>query len=174
MSVNLHFPGGGRCPNNLRMEEHQQSFLHHPKSFTDKSTMKPLTSLYNQLKTDFDQPGYQIYCCLEKLLENVATGKSYSQELDQMLDMYSTDLNAPNLQGQLEIPSSNLPNDVINLAGMKEHLQRMSHAEKSHLSMVILVMKLILVMPATNASSKRSFSALRRVKSYLRSTMTQE
>ncbi len=29
-------------------------------------------------------------------------------------------------------------------------------------------------MPATNASSERSFSALRRVKSYLRSTMLQE
>ena len=29
-------------------------------------------------------------------------------------------------------------------------------------------------MPATNSSSERSFSALRRVKSYLRSTMTQQ
>ena len=28
-------------------------------------------------------------------------------------------------------------------------------------------------MPATNATSERSFSALRRVKNYLRSTMTQ-
>ncbi len=29
-------------------------------------------------------------------------------------------------------------------------------------------------MPATNASSERSFSALRRIKTYLRSTMKQE
>ena len=35
-------------------------------------------------------------------------------------------------------------------------------------------MQLLLVMPATNASSERSFSALRRVKTYLRTTMTQE
>ena len=34
--------------------------------------------------------------------------------------------------------------------------------------------QLILVMPATNAFSEKSFSALRHVKSYLRSTMTQE
>ena len=34
-------------------------------------------------------------------------------------------------------------------------------------------MKLILVMPATNATSERSFSALKRVKTYLRSSMTQ-
>jgi hypothetical protein len=33
--------------------------------------------------------------------------------------------------------------------------------------------QLILVMPGTNASSERSFSAIRRVKNYLRTTMTQ-
>ena len=35
-------------------------------------------------------------------------------------------------------------------------------------------MKLLLVMPATNASSECSFSALRRIKTYLRTTMTQQ
>ena len=35
-------------------------------------------------------------------------------------------------------------------------------------------MQLILVMPATNASSERSFSALRWVKTYLRVTMKQD
>ena len=35
-------------------------------------------------------------------------------------------------------------------------------------------MQLLLVMPATNASLERSFSALRRVKNYLRATMSQE
>ena len=36
------------------------------------------------------------------------------------------------------------------------------------------MMKLILVAPATNATSERSFSTLRRLKTYLRSTMSQE
>ena len=35
-------------------------------------------------------------------------------------------------------------------------------------------MVIILVMPSTNAVSERSFSSLRRVKTYLRSRMTQE
>ena len=39
---------------------------------------------------------------------------------------------------------------------------------------MILLTKLILVMPATNASSERSFSMLRCMKTYLRSTMKQE
>ena len=37
----------------------------------------------------------------------------------------------------------------------------------------VKLMKIILVMPATNATSERSFSALKRVKTYLRSTMKQ-
>ena len=32
----------------------------------------------------------------------------------------------------------------------------------------------ILIMPATNSTSERSFSALRRLKTYLRNTMSQE
>ena len=41
-------------------------------------------------------------------------------------------------------------------------------------SEVIKLLKLILVMPATNAISERSSSALKRVKTYLRTTMTQQ
>ena len=41
------------------------------------------------------------------------------------------------------------------------------------LSEVFTLTKLVLVLPATNAVSERSFSALRRVKTFLRSTMNQ-
>lgn len=45
--------------------------------------------------------------------------------------------------------------------------------QKTLMSQVCKLASLILVMPATNSTSKRLFSALRRVKTYLRSTMTQ-
>ena len=51
---------------------------------------------------------------------------------------------------------------------------RLSEAQRTLLSQVGRVLHLVLVMPATNATSERSFSALRRVKTYLRSTMGQE
>ena len=41
------------------------------------------------------------------------------------------------------------------------------------MSEVITSVKLVLVTPTTNATSERSFSALRLVKTYLRSTITQ-
>ena len=50
----------------------------------------------------------------------------------------------------------------------------MTQAQKDLLDEVVNLMQLILVMPATNSTSERSFSALRRVKTYLRSTMGQQ
>ena len=44
---------------------------------------------------------------------------------------------------------------------------------KSLMSEVIRLAKLVLVLAATNATSERSFSAMRRAKSYLQSTMLQ-
>lgn len=45
---------------------------------------------------------------------------------------------------------------------------------KQLIAEVCTIMKLILVMPTTNAMSERSFSALKRVKTYLRSTTSQD
>ena len=52
-------------------------------------------------------------------------------------------------------------------------LSELSCAQRVAFSQVFIVMNLLLVLPATNATSEWSFSALRRVKTYLRSTMTQ-
>ena len=39
---------------------------------------------------------------------------------------------------------------------------------------VVTVFKLIMVLPSTNAVSERSFSAIKRLKTYLRSTVKQD
>ena len=54
-----------------------------------------------------------------------------------------------------------------------EYLQSLSTAERDYYCEVIKLVKLILVMPATNAVSEQSFSALRRLKTWLRSTTNQ-
>ena len=56
---------------------------------------------------------------------------------------------------------------------IKSYFTSLSPAQRSLLSEICTVYKLILVMPATNAVSERSFSGLRRVKDYCRSTMSQ-
>ena len=87
--------------------------------------------------------------------------------------MYGSDIDAPTLQTQLQVLSANVSEKVTNVHDIIAYLQKLSSAEQRLLSAVIVVIKLILVLPATNASSERSFSAMRRIKSYLRSTMSQ-
>ncbi len=50
----------------------------------------------------------------------------------------------------------------------------MSPAKHMLMSETLKLVKLVLMMPATNATSERSFSYLRRIKTYLRSTMGQQ
>ena len=56
---------------------------------------------------------------------------------------------------------------------IKSYFTSLSPAQRSLLSEVCTVYKLILIMPGTNTVSERSFSGLRRVKDYCRSTMSQ-
>jgi len=50
----------------------------------------------------------------------------------------------------------------------------MSVAERNLVSELVKVIRTVLVAPATNSISERSFSAMRQVKTYLWSTMKQE
>ena len=45
---------------------------------------------------------------------------------------------------------------------------------KTFMPQVIVLAKILLVMPATNAISQRSFSAMKRVRTYLRSTTSDD
>ena len=60
----------------------------------------------------------------------------------------------------------------MDIVDVKKHLQQMNSTERALLSEVILATKQIIVMPATNATSEQTFSAMQCVKLYLRSTMT--
>ena len=69
---------------------------------------------------------------------------------------------------------SNAENPSIQLPDIIKYFKTRSPAELALFSEIGTLLKLLLVMPATNAVSEWSFSALHRIKSYLRSTMTQD
>ena len=62
----------------------------------------------------------------------------------------------------------------MSIFDVKDYFTSLSQGQQSLLSEVKKVLQLVLVMPATNATSERSFSALRRVKTYLRTKMSQK
>ena len=92
-------------------------------------------------------------------------GESYNAELDTVCSFYESDLSKAQLEAQLPLlrPLCEGTKE-ISIQDIVCILARLSSSERLAFSSVWTLMKLLLVMPATNASSERSFSALRRIK----------
>ena len=89
-------------------------------------------------------------------------------DLYQELDASQLDVQLQSLKGQFS------QSDECSIKACIAFLQELSLPARTYFSEVVKVVQLILVMPATNAISERSFSTMRRIKSYLRSTMRQD
>ena len=119
----------------------------------------------NFIRSRLDQPGYRIYCNLEKLLLKAAKGEDYTAEIKFALQFYGSDFDGALLPTQLElfIPSISEGDDrdQLTLLDIKTHICRFSTAAQCSMSEVCNILKILMAMPATNAVSERSASALR-------------
>ena len=111
------------------------------------------------------------------------SSEHYKEDFDFIISFYGSDFKASLLKVQLELLHTlfmeKVTDEELNLSSVTMHdiiecIKSLSTAQRSMISEVITLVDLLLVMPASNATSERSFSALRRIKSYLRSTMTQQ
>ena len=134
-----------------------------------------LDVICSTIEDRFRQLGYQLYSNLEQLLLKAVCKENYSSEFDFVTKFYGPDLNVHALEMQLQIFATNfiMEGKKTSIKDILKYLRNISSAQRALLSEICIIAKLILVMPATNAVSERSFSALRRVKTYLRSTMKQ-
>ena len=66
-----------------------------------------------------------------------------------------------------------LNKDSIDIPFISNRLREMRQPQKNLSSEIIILVKLLLLSPAANAISERSCSTLKRIKTYLRSTMAQ-
>ena len=101
-------------------------------------------------------------------------GKDYQQHLNFIAEFYGDDIDKVLLQTQMElfwsIILSAFPNTAnIGVQDIVKHVCTLSLGVHMSIMQVCTLLRLLLVMPATNAVSERSASALR---TYLRTTMS--
>ena len=159
-------------------------FHDNPKAFYKQSYYEALDLIVSCIEDRFKQPGYRIYSSLESLLSKACKQEDQVSDLEVVCDFYRDDFDQELLRTQLQtlgvhyqqVRSRSGETSTTNLSifDIKSILLSLSPGQLPLLSQVKRLAQLILVMPTTNASSERSFSALRRVKNYLRTTMTQE
>uniref|UniRef100_H3AN58 TTF-type domain-containing protein n=1 Tax=Latimeria chalumnae TaxID=7897 RepID=H3AN58_LATCH len=132
-----------------------------------------LDLIVNCIKTRFNQPGYGVYINLENLLLKVAAGKEYDHELSFVCNFYGSDISPRALRTQLSTLKANLAQQDTSTPSLNTIIDFITANGLSLFCEIVVILKLVLVMPDTNATSERSFSAMRR-KTYLRATMTQK
>ena len=123
----------------------------------------------------FNQPGYKTYANVQALLLKAAGVQQYQEELQFILAFYGADFDSLLLPTHLEIFSNSFPVEgKVVLSDILNFFRVCTPGQLELMSQVSKLVRLMLVMPATNAESERSFSAVRRIKTYLRSTMSQQ
>ena len=168
-------PRKRKAPRHLEVGSGEAFYPSTAKEFYSQQYFECFDFIINAIKDRFDQPGYKTLQQLENLLLKAASGEEYKDELAFVIDHYGDDFMPSSLTAQLEILTSAFASSIEKptLQTIKAHIQSLSPAQRVSISDVCTVLKLIMVMPATNAVSERSASVLRRVKTYLRATMSQ-
>ena len=147
------------------------------KNMYRQSYYEALDLAVNSISQRFDQPGFRVYSNLEQLLFKACTGDNYQSALDVVCTSYKGDLEPNELSSQLHVLSvlyqERAKGQIPPASCLREILCSLSRAQRSCIDIVCRAFQLLLIMPATNSTSERSFSAMRRIKNYMRSTMTQ-
>ena len=100
--------------------------------------------------------------------------KSYDEEFVTVTTFYCDDINSDLLSVQLKtLPAVIRSSDelVNTFYDVRNLVKELKQPLKALISEVVKIIKLIIVMPATNTVSERSFSAMRRLFIYLQTNM---
>ena len=122
------------------------------------------------IRDRFNQGNFTIYANLEQVIIMKTTLMNLKRWLSCM-EMTSTN---QSLKQQLEVFSQMKAAHCTNFVTFKDvhkHLQSLPASQLALISQIVHLVKLVLLMPATNAVSERSASAKCCIKTYLRAYM---
>ena len=101
------------------------------------------------------------------------------KELKKILGFYNNErshnFDEDILKTQLQIFSKNFPlKEQLSIIDIENYFKEMEPSSRKLLSEVVKILVLVLVLPATNATSEQNFSKMGLIKTPIRSTMSHE
>ena len=140
-----------------------------PESYFRKQYFEVLDLLISELERRFNQPCFSVLKAIERP-ENILSLYRRDLDLDRLsvqLRMLPDLLKTANSEHQLGVKK-------ITSVGTIVQLFNTCPFSKTMLQQVDRLLRIFLTIPMASATAERSFSALRRLKNYLRMTMTQK
>jgi len=143
-----------------------------PADFYRVQYFKFLDVIINNINSRFDQPGMKMYSVMESVIIAACKKQTFAAEVEELCQTYD-DFNKSRLIMQLAMLPDLCPAATTVPEAIAQFRSK-SLEVRSLFDQVQLLIELLLVVPASSATAERSFSALRRLKTYLRATMSQE
>lgn len=177
-------PRKRKMPNYKTLEQYfnvdglsKGSASHHPsdtKEYFRGIYFEVLDTITSVIKDRFDQPSFEAYATIESLLLKSIEGCCITNEIEFLTDKYGDgDVDVDSLEIELEVFKTIFSQaKPLCFKDIHENLKMISEGEKKLIPNVLNVCELLIVNPATSCTAERSFSTARRLKSWLRATMT--
>ncbi|XP_039279145.1 zinc finger MYM-type protein 1-like [Nilaparvata lugens] len=170
-------PRKRRVPN--RYENDGASSPHNfntPKDYFKALYIEVCETVRSCIKERFESTGLSRLVAVEKEFLSVLVANEEGSSFEQSKDFFKNDLDVERLQIHLNMLADINRQNNLKMKSMRDVRKYLSQepAIKKMLSEVVKVIKLLQVVPISSATAERSFSALRRLKTYLRSTMGQK
>ena len=129
--------------------------------------------IINAIEDRFDHEDFKTYIKLENLLLKATKGSNFDSEYNDVMALYDSDFDGIRFYVQLETLSEYCK-EIVDTGSVRTATEVLRNFQvRNHLCEAYKLAKLILVMPATYSTSERTFSLLKLIKIFLRSTMTQ-
>lgn len=132
-----------------------------------------IDNITNMITSRFSQKDYKIISDIEQTILKGLLGESVDDELLALNEFYK-DIDSEAILHELALLKHLSGDTLTDIKEVINFFKSATKFQKDQLASISKLVKLIMVLPASNATSERCFSSLRRVKTYLRSTMGQD
>ncbi|KAL9661282.1 hypothetical protein QQ045_026106 [Rhodiola kirilowii] len=150
-------------------ESSQESFRVHYFVYIIDETIGSLEKRFEQYEQYEETFGFLFTAEKLKSLDAVKLKRSCNNLEKKLENGHTSDINGEDLLNELELLQKHLPNELDSASAILNFLKRANCYPTS-----CLAYRIMLTVPVSVASAERSFSKLKILKSYLRSTMSQE
>ena len=133
-----------------------------------------LDSIVAAIKERFDQPAFKTFMEAEQLFLKAIKKEDITVELNTLETKFSGDYDNDSLNAELQLLPTIFNNDPVNLDEVVEVLRSLSQEKRKLIANTVTLVRIVLTNGATSATPERSFSMMRRIKTWLRSRMTQK
>lgn len=133
-----------------------------------------LDSIVAAIKERFDQRAFKTFMEAEQLFLKAIKKEDITVELNTLETKFSGDYDNDSLNAELQLLPTIFNNDPVNLDEVVEVLRSLSQEKRKLISNTVTLLRIVLTNGATSATPERSFSMMRRIKTWLRSRMTQK